>query len=113
MRHILNGWMRKIDLTKVSTEIVDFEAKQVERTLSTVGCILPLSNQQLALKPEGQRAWKWMVLFCTTDLELVPDDVVFFRGERFRVTGMADWQDNGYRSQELVNDYSNANSARR
>lgn len=112
MREALSGWMRPLDLAKVTTEIVNFRAEQIERPLAAVGVIQPLSAQMLALKPEGQRAWKWRVIWTTTDLKLKPDDVISYKGERNRVMGFTDWEDSGFFRYEVVNDYANSTTPR-
>lgn len=108
MRDTLSGWMRPLGLSLVMTQIVNFRAEQVERPLEAVGNDQPMSAQQLALKPEGQRAWKWRVIWTTTDLRLKPDDVIIRKGQRYRVMGFTDWEDAGFFKYEVVNDYANS-----
>lgn len=113
MRETLEGFSRAISLVQVTTQIVDFQAKQIERPINAFGIIQPLSTRELTLKPEGQRAWPWMVVLANTDLSLKPDDVVFWKGKRYRIMGIWDWEDNGYMRYEMVGDYDNATTPRK
>lgn len=108
MRETLSGWMRPLALSRVTTEIVNYRAEQIERPLAAYGNDQPLSPQQLSLKPEGQRAWEWRVIWTTTDLKLKPDDVILRKRTRYRVMGATDWEDSGFFRYEVVNDYANA-----
>lgn len=105
MRGALVGWLRPITMVVITTTIVDGIASEVPRPVSTSGIIQPMKAQAVAVKPEGQRAWKWNTLHATRDLDLKRDDVVVVKGLNYRVMGRWDYEDFGFRLFELVQDY--------
>ncbi len=102
MRSTLSGWFRKLELTLVVKQTVDHQIVEVEKPLETQGVIQPLGKRELENKPEGQRAWQWFLLHTVSDLALKPDDVVGYRGARYRVMSSGAWQEYGYFGYELV-----------
>lgn len=66
----------------------------------------PFTPQQLIMKPEKQRAWKWFMLHAAVGTNLQPDDVVQFQGTQYRVMGILDYSLNGYLEYHVVNDYT-------
>ncbi len=66
----------------------------------------PLSAQALAMKPEGQRQWKWFRLHAQVFLNLKPDDVVIYLGTQYRVMARFDYVLYGYNEYHLVDDYT-------
>ena len=86
---------------------ITFEFKDTIRTIESSGNAQPLSNRELAIKAEGDRAWEWLKVYATPDLVLQPRDVVIFKGTRYRVMASKNYAKFGYGYvyYELVNDY--------
>ena len=105
MRSTIMGWFRPLNLTRVIKQTVDFETKEVEIPLPAQGTWQPLSHAQLVIKPEGERAWQWFEIHSTPDLRLEPDDVIFRDGAPYRVMAQGSYDDNGFISYHVVNDY--------
>jgi hypothetical protein len=80
----------------------DFEvAETVATEIHFNAVIQPMPVQQLLIKPEGQRSWKWWHLWTTQCLDL--DNIVQDQdGLQFRVMSRADWRGANYISYELV-----------
>lgn len=105
MRSTLAGWVRDLGLTRVDKTIVNFQTVETEVELPGRGVWQPLAATQLAIKPEGQRAWRWFMIHATTDLKLQTDDVIKRAGSPYRVMADAGWDDNGFKLYHVVNDY--------
>ena len=105
MRTTLNNWFQALALGKVIKQQVDHDIQESVVPIATRGMIQPLSAQQLALKPDGQRTWIWQMLHATIDLVLIPDDVVVIKGLRYRVMSKDDNTQYGYVEYHLVQDY--------
>lgn len=105
MRSTLAGWVRDLGLTRVDKSIVDFQTVETEVELPGRGIWQPLMPSQLAIKPEGERAWRWFMIHATTDLRLTTDDVIKRARAPYRVMADMGWDDNGYRLYHVVNDY--------
>lgn len=86
---------------------------EVREEVATMGVIQPLNSQQLMVKPEGQRAWKWNWIHALPTLVLNNDDVVTLAdapagGTSYRVMGKTDFSAYGYVAYEVVQDYKAA-----
>ncbi len=87
---------------------IDGFVKEIETSVQTQGVIQPQSPQQVAMKPEGFRAWKWMDLHCLPDLILKPDDIVKIDGVRYRVMSIYPYSQYGFMHYELGQNYEEA-----
>lgn len=104
------GWQNTITLVVVKTEIVNGLAKEISRNTTFRGVIQPLSERKLMLKPEGERAWKWLMIHCFSGrLNLEPkNDRIIFNGEPFKIMADNDYSLNGFIEYHLVKDYEKA-----
>lgn len=105
MADTIIGWFRPLVLDRRTTTIVDREAKIVTRTQSCMGVIQPLGPRELKLKSEGERAWAWRLLHTTPDVDLKPGDEFTIGGVPYRVMGTNNFNDYGYVSYQLVENY--------
>lgn len=108
MAAAFRGWMTTIILRRVTQPIVDGLVTELIEDITFRGTIQPLSPQKTALKPEGQRAWKWMQIHCLTGAtNLVTNDRIIYNGELFKVMDILDYKLNNYIEYHLVKDYQN------
>ena len=92
----------------ITKTITDYNLTETATTISTKGVRQPFSAQQLSIKPEGQRAWKWEILHCLPNVKLNPDDIVVFNGVRYRVMEKLDYSEYGYLEYHIIQDYTAA-----
>lgn len=104
----LRAWFQKITLIKVKKIINDFEISESRIPFTTNGVIQPLSGRQLEMKPEGQRSWDWLELHCENGLTLTTDEVVEYRGTKYRIIQQKAYTAYGYAYYQMVNDYGRA-----
>ena len=87
----------------VSKTMEDMEITQKSKSSTPIaftGLLVPIPQQKLIVKPEGQRAWKWWTLYSSQQLEI--DWLVVDRtGTKLRVMNRASWQA-GFYNYELV-----------
>lgn len=105
MSDALFSLFQPMTFRKISKTQVNFETVEVETGYSTYGVRQPFTPQQLAMKPEGQRAWKWETMHSLPDIELIPDDVIVFNSVRYRVMQKLDWKEYGYIEHHIVQDF--------
>jgi hypothetical protein len=99
------NWKQPMTFNLITKSNVAFEVSQTSNEIHFEGCWQPLGPQQLVMKPEGQREWKWFELHTDVDLELSPDQIVEYFGERYRVSEKRDYNRYGYFNYHLCQDY--------
>lgn len=72
------------------------------------GVVQPFTERQLLLKPEGQRAWTWLLLHSDPSLILQVDDVVSYLKMQTRVMALKNFSLYGYMEYHLVQDWTEA-----
>lgn len=105
MSETIKNWFQNLTFKKIVKSIVNYQAVETETIISTKGVRQPFSPQQLKVKPEGQRGWKWETLHCLTNVVLVPDEIVEFNSIRYRVIEKKDYSEYGYIEYEIVQDF--------
>lgn len=108
METTITDWLTPMVFGVVTKELIGFQAVESMVEVSFKGVWQPLTQQRLAIKPEGQRAWSWYWLHAETVLDLQVDSVVTFRGQQYRVMARKDYKLNGYLEYELIQDYTGA-----
>lgn len=106
---ILN-YFKPIILIQVTTDIVRFNAAPSLKRINSQGMVQSFSGRQLALKPEGERAWLWNMLFTLPGVTLVAGDQVEIpaspAARNFRVMKSVGDADYGYLQYEVVENYT-------
>lgn len=96
----------KMDL--VRKEQVDGYTQETTKCLTGLAVRQPFTAQQLAIKPEGERHWKWSTLHAEIDICLKLDDIVKIRDVKYRIMERLDWTEYGYNEYHMVEDYKYA-----
>lgn len=99
-------WFQPMVFTLVAKEVDGFQVVETSTDISFHGVIQPLRLRDLALKPEGQRAWTWLWLHSDPSLTLQVDEVVLYLGVQTRVMGRKDYGIYGFVEYELVQDWT-------
>lgn len=88
--------------------VINYQVKEVPTPVPFRGVIQPLSNQDLFIKPEGQRSWYWLQLHAEPTLALTTDQVVSYLGKPTRIMAVKDYTNYGYIEYHLVQDWTGA-----
>jgi hypothetical protein len=102
----LQDYFQNMTFDQITKTTKDFQVVETTTPVNFRGVIMPLSDRQLFLKPEGQRAWTWFLLYSDPVLQLNVDDVVLWKGVQTRVMALKDWGLNGYIEYHLVQDWT-------
>lgn len=71
MRDALRGIGRRVTVQVIKKKVIDREAVQQATDLMRATIVLvPMPARKIAIKPEGQRAWKWWSGTSSVKLEL-------------------------------------------
>jgi len=102
VRQALRGWGHPIMLARVQKGVSDFSVVESVAPYQTYAAVIqPTPPQAIAIKPEGQRQWKWWTIWTKDLLEL---DWVLRDGEGkvYRVMERSDWSQGGFYSYQLA-----------
>lgn len=99
----LRGFTRRTKVQIIKQKVKDHESVEAGVDLEEISIVLtPTPPQRIAIKPEGQRTWKWWSGTSRAKLELGwmlrdPKD-----GRLFEVMEKTDWSQAGFYGYELV-----------
>ena len=105
MANTLSGWEAPLSLIKVTQSIIDGDAVFNEQITNFMGVIQPLRSEDLAMKPEGQRSWKYYWIHTNSNLPFQTADKIIFKDKRYKITDIKDYGLNGFRELEVILDY--------
>lgn len=108
MAQTLQAWLIPLTFGVVTKQQNGFFTREVVVKKSFDGVWQPLTYEQLKVKNEGERSWKWFWCHTLIDLGLKPDDVIIYQGTQYRVMGAKDYSLNGFYEYELVEDFRDA-----
>jgi len=99
------GWLSALIFSKITQTIVDHEVVNVSSPVVFRGTIQPLSPRQVALKPEGQRAWIWVQIHAEPGTTLSPHDTIADDNHSYRIMAVLDYTSSGFLEYHAVQDY--------
>lgn len=108
MSGALKDWFQPMTFEPLVKTVSGFQVVENATAVNFQGVVQPFTERQLLLKPEGERAWTWLLLHADPVLTLEVDDVVLFLGKQTRVMSRKDFGLYGYVEYHLVQDYTGA-----
>ena len=108
MSNTLNSWFKKMTFTVVEKIVINFQIIEEGTEYNFMGVWQPFTSQQLMMKTEGQRSWKWFKVHAQTKLILAPDMVIEYSDAQYRVMSKSDYKEYGYVEYDLVEDFTGA-----
>ena len=102
----LKDYFQIMTFTKIVKSIIGFENFETPTPINFQGVLYPMTGRRLELKPEGQRAWTWLILYADPVITLEVDEVVVYNNKQTRVMSQKDFGLYGYVEYELVQDFT-------
>lgn len=102
----LFDWMQPMSFEKIVKTVNGYQAVETPTVYNFQGFIQPLTERQLILKPEGERAWTWFTLHAQFSLTLQVDDVVLWNSKQTRVMARKDYMLEGFVEYQIVQDWT-------
>lgn len=99
------GFLQPTTVEIISQEQVDGYPQESKTTVRTMAVRQPFSSEQLSMKPEGARSWKWHTLHCLPNLILKTNDIVSIYCVPYRVMEKTDYKEYGYIEYHIIEDY--------
>lgn len=100
------NWFQRTTFTRVNKTVTNFSNIETPVSYYFMGVVQPFTAQQLQMKPEGQRQWKWFTIHAWPDLILEPDDVIKIDSTNYRIMYKWDYKEYGYVKYDCVEDYT-------
>ena len=97
--------LQPVSIGVVQKRQVDGYTQEVTTYFDTKACRQPFSPRKLEVLPEGERSWRWETLWTLPNLVLKPDDVIYYRGIRYRVMSRLNWSEYGFYEFNILEDY--------
>lgn len=101
----LQDYYQPMTFQALNKMVNGFQVVESGAAINFQGMIQPLTDRQLIMKPEGQRAWTWFLLFADPVLKLKVDDVVIWNGVQTRVMALKDNSLFGFMEYHLCQDW--------
>jgi hypothetical protein len=98
-------WFQPLKIGPVFKQNKDGYLEEFLSVFKTQGVLQTLTPQQLAMKPEGERTWKWRKLHMLPEPKLRVDDIVIIGETSYRVMDKEDNSQYGVTSYDLQEDY--------
>lgn len=98
-------FFQTIKMHRVTKHNEDGYLVERKHCILTQGVRQTFTLAQLAMKPEGQRTWRWSKLHILPNPKLALDDIVEIRGIHYRVMTMDNHAEYGVISYDLIEDY--------
>lgn len=102
----MEGIFYPITAVTVQKQEIGGFVKEICLTVKTKGVVQPMRAQEVEIKYEGQRTWKYFTLHCLPNLNLKPDDAVIIKDTRYRCLGKEDYSIYGFIKFDLAEDYT-------
>jgi len=103
------GWTTRLVLKTVTQTVVDGFVQDATTDLNVLGTWQPLSPDEIALKPDGQRSWAWYDLHIEGSVLLfATNDRVIYNDLKYKIMAVKDYTLNNYAEYHLVLDYQAA-----
>lgn len=111
MGDALLDWFQPMVFEPVGKMVEGFMVVETGTPLNFQGVWQPLTERQLMIKPEGERAWSWFWVHADPSLILEVDDVVTYLGKQSRVMTHKDYSLYGYVEYHIVQDWTGSGPA--
>lgn len=103
MSSTITAWF--LDITFYTVKRTMQGAEWIEtpgEELKTKGVVQPPSNEQLKIMPEGAWAWETLWVHCLPNIQLEPNQYIYYDGKKYKVMNKKDWVKYGYVEYMLV-----------
>lgn len=96
MSETIVGWFLPIRIGIVTREVVDFEQVETIKWVDTQGVVQQYHTENLVINKDGDRSWDWIQIHCLPDLQLENDNIILFKGIKYKIMNNNNYSDYGY-----------------
>lgn len=102
----LLDYFRQLTFTTIVKTVSNNQLLETPTSVVFMGTRQPLSPAKVAMKPEGQRTWRFEQIHAFPSLQLSPDDQITFGTTLYRVMAKLDYKEYGYVEYHITQDYT-------
>ena len=99
--------LQPVTVMTVTQQLINGYYKPINQTIGTQASIQPLP-QELAIKMEGERSWRWSLIHILPNVILENNDLITLFGIQYKVMKKENWAQYGYIDYFVVEGFQNA-----
>lgn len=107
MSDTIVDWFLPIVFGIVAKSVVAGRVVETITDIETSGVVQPLKPEAIARKPEGTRSWVWLQIHCLPEVALKNDEIISYKGKRYRVDARLNYTDYGYIEYHICEAFTN------
>ena len=100
--------LQPVTVMTVTQQMINGYYKPISQTVATQASIQPLP-QELAIKMEGERNWRWSLIHILPNVLLENNDFITLFNIKYKVMKKENWLQNGYISYFVVEYFQTEN----
>ena len=104
----LQSYYQHMVFERISKVVNGYQVAETGVPINFRGVVQPFTERQLLLKPEGERAWTWLMVHSDPTLKLNVDDIGIFHGMKTRVMSRKNFTLYGFIEYHMVQDWIGA-----
>ena len=98
--------LQPVNVMTVTQQLINGYYKPLTQTVATQASIQPLP-QELAIKMEGERNWRWSLINILPNVNLDNNDLITLFGIQYKVMKKENWAQYGYINYFVVENFNN------
>lgn len=98
--------LQPVNVMTVTQQLINGYYKPISQTFYTQASIQPLP-QELAIKMEGERNWRWSLIHILPNVVLDNNDLITLFGVQYKVMKKENWAQYGYVDYYVVEGFQN------
>ena len=104
----IDGWEVDINANKKEQSLSQGDIVYKDIYVKLKGVLQPLRMDELELKDEAQRTWRWYWLHVKKNYPLLQvNQQVYIKGKKYKIMSVKDFSLNSYIEYEVILDYEN------
>ena len=105
MSSVIDQFTQEITLIKL-TEVIDKGfVTYTEQEINFIGVVEPVKPENLKVRPEGERGWKYQEIYTTTEQNLKIAEKIKYAGTRYKIIEVNNYEAYGYFKYLIIEDY--------
>lgn len=110
MRATVVDWFQPVTFGLLTKDVIAGQVSERIDEVETQGVVQPLKPEAVARKPEGMRSWIWLQVHAHPSFSLKTDEIIVYKGTRFRVDAKLDYTSYGYVEYHLCEAFTRTQS---